>query len=59
QHKGYVTPGHAEALTRLGPCPEHRRRYINVRRAMRGGVVVSDNDVMDADDRAMMSLEMA
>jgi ribonuclease HII len=59
QHKGYVTPGHAEALTRLGPCPEHRRRYINVRRAMRDGVAVSDNEAMDADDSAMMSLEMA
>ncbi|MEP7021437.1 MAG: ribonuclease HII [Pseudonocardiales bacterium] len=59
QHKGYVTPGHAQALTRLGPCPEHRRRYINVRRAMRDGFVVSDNGLMDADDSAMMSLETA
>ena len=37
QHKGYVTPEHAEALTRHGPCPEHRHRYVNVRRAA-GGV---------------------
>src|SRR5579875_2343329 len=34
-HKGYVTPGHAAALHEWGPCPQHRRRYINVRRAMR------------------------
>lgn len=34
KHKGYITPTHAAALTRLGPCPQHRRRYVNVRRAM-------------------------
>jgi ribonuclease HII len=32
-HKGYITPEHAHALQRHGPCPEHRRRFINVRRA--------------------------
>lgn len=32
-HKGYVTPEHTEALERLGPCPEHRMRFVNVRRA--------------------------
>ena len=32
-HKGYVTAAHAEALRRLGPCPVHRRRFVNVRRA--------------------------
>jgi ribonuclease HII len=35
QHKGYVTPSHARALTAWGPCPQHRRRYVNVRRALR------------------------
>ncbi len=35
QHKGYVTPGHSAALARWGPCAEHRRRYLNVRRAVR------------------------
>ena len=30
-------PSHSAALTALGPCPQHRRRYVNVRRAM-GGV---------------------
>lgn len=34
-HKGYVTPGHAEALDRHGPCPEHRMSYVNVARAVR------------------------
>jgi ribonuclease HII len=46
QHKGYVTPAHSSALSKWGPCPEHRRRYVNVRRAMRdnGGVVVDEMD---------------
>ena len=30
QHKGYTTPQHSAALTRLGPCPEHRHTYVNV-----------------------------
>jgi len=32
-HKGYVTEEHAEALTEHGPCPIHRMRFVNVRRA--------------------------
>jgi ribonuclease HII len=32
-HKGYVTPEHQQALATHGPCPQHRRRFINVRRA--------------------------
>jgi len=32
-HKGYVTPEHNAALLSHGPCAEHRRRFINVRRA--------------------------
>jgi ribonuclease HII len=43
RHKGYVTAAHARALTTHGPCAEHRRRYVNVRRALRGGELVSDN----------------
>lgn len=31
-HKGYITPVHAAALMRHGPCPEHRFSYVNVRR---------------------------
>ena len=31
-HKGYVTASHTEALERHGPCPVHRRRFVNVRR---------------------------
>jgi ribonuclease HII len=32
EHKGYCTAGHSAALTELGPCPEHRHSFINVRR---------------------------
>lgn len=31
QHKGYPSPAHLDALTRLGPCPEHRRSFAPVR----------------------------
>ncbi|HEY2297599.1 MAG TPA: ribonuclease HII [Jatrophihabitans sp.] len=43
KHKGYVTSAHATALMEWGPCDEHRRRYVNVRRAMRGGELIGDN----------------
>jgi len=33
-HKGYGTKAHQEALCRLGPCPEHRRTYEPVRKAL-------------------------
>ncbi|HEU5267567.1 MAG TPA: ribonuclease HII [Jatrophihabitans sp.] len=46
QHKGYITPGHSAALEARGPCPEHRRRYVNVRRVM-GVLDVRDNDLVD------------
>ncbi len=34
-HKGYVTQSHTEALAAHGPCPIHRRRFVNVRRVER------------------------
>lgn len=43
KHKGYVTASHARALVEHGPCDQHRRRYVNVRRAMRGGELMGDN----------------
>lgn len=33
-HKGYITTSHTEALAEHGPCPVHRRRFVNVRRVM-------------------------
>ena len=35
RHKGYITSEHTAALRSHGPCAEHRRRYVNVRAAMR------------------------
>jgi ribonuclease HII len=32
-HKGYVTEEHTAALAEHGPCPIHRMRFVNVRRA--------------------------
>lgn len=37
EHKGYSTPAHSAALARYGPCFEHRRSFINVRRVARAG----------------------
>jgi ribonuclease HII len=39
-HKGYVTPAHADALIRHGPCAEHRFSYVNVRRVGGRAVLV-------------------
>jgi ribonuclease HII len=58
-HKGYVTPTHNAALLAHGPCPEHRRRYVNVRRALHGGVLVSDNETVDARAVDELGLETA
>lgn len=38
RHKGYITADHTAALRQHGPCPEHRRRYVNVRRVMGGAI---------------------
>jgi ribonuclease HII len=62
QHKGYITPAHTAALYEHGPCPEHRRRFVNVRKAMRGEpliAAVDDNDLMDVDGMPAMQLERA
>ncbi|KRB77268.1 ribonuclease HII [Nocardioides sp. Root190] len=32
-HKGYITATHTAALDLHGPCPVHRMRFVNVRRA--------------------------
>ncbi len=34
RHKGYSTPEHLSALTRHGPCPQHRRSFAPVRIAL-------------------------
>ena len=35
RHKGYSTRGHARALADHGPCPQHRRSFVNVDIAVR------------------------
>jgi ribonuclease HII len=35
EHKGYSTPSHTAALSRLGPSSQHRYSFINVRRLAR------------------------
>lgn len=37
-HKGYITRDHAGALAMHGVCPQHRRRFSNVRAAIAGDV---------------------
>jgi ribonuclease HII len=44
RHKGYVTRSHASALSAWGPCPQHRRRYVNVRRALRETAGLAENE---------------
>ncbi|PZC46701.1 MAG: ribonuclease HII [Chloroflexi bacterium] len=34
KHKGYGTRAHMEALSRLGPCPIHRRSFAPVRESL-------------------------
>jgi ribonuclease HII len=36
EHKGYSTGAHSAALNELGPCPEHRYSFINVRQVATG-----------------------
>jgi ribonuclease HII len=40
-----VTTDHNAALRRHGPCPEHRRRFINVARAAQAGLVGDNEEV--------------
>jgi ribonuclease HII len=38
RHKGYNTPSHMRALAEHGPCPEHRRSFVNVAAHLRDGL---------------------
>ncbi|MGH3367485.1 MAG: ribonuclease HII [Nocardioidaceae bacterium] len=50
-HKGYVTREHQAALREHGPCREHRRRFVNVRR-----VELLGDDAAAEDQMAMSEL---
>jgi ribonuclease HII len=60
-HKGYVTPEHQSALAEHGPCPEHRRSYVNVRKAGQDREVTFTSEATFDDDnlelRAPMDLD--
>jgi ribonuclease HII len=51
-HKGYVTKEHQRALDEFGPCPQHRRRFVNVRRAdgADAGVAGAESDGWPLDE---------
>lgn len=51
RHKGYITPSHASALTSYGPCPQHRRRYVNVRRSIRELDPMQDTEWVELEMR--------
>ncbi|MEJ0065722.1 MAG: ribonuclease HII [Caulobacteraceae bacterium] len=49
-HKGYRAPIHAEALLRLGPCPEHRLSWGPVKLALMGkNPMLSFDDAMQGE----------
>ncbi len=56
-HKGYCTAEHQDALERHGPCPEHRRRWVNVMKAMgNNGAVAADVEAaVDLNDGSLVS----
>jgi ribonuclease HII len=60
-HKGYVTRTHTEALERHGPCPIHRRRFVNVRRVDGPGEPTTSAipDVGENDEHRWSALEEA
>ena len=60
-HKGYVTRTHTEALERHGPCPVHRRRFVNVRRVDGAGEPATSAipDVGENDEHRWSVLEEA
>lgn len=45
-HKGYPTPVHLEALSRLGPTPIHRRSFAPVRAAFEAQAMIVSETVM-------------
>lgn len=46
RHKGYSTRSHMKALAEHGPCPEHRRSFVNVRGHT---VVVTDEPLVKSE----------
>jgi ribonuclease HII len=57
EHKGYATEEHSEALTRHGPCVEHRFSYVNVAAALVGRA--PDSVVRSAGRRRRSTVSVA
>jgi ribonuclease HII len=57
-HKGYITPTHTAALAEHGPCAIHRRRFVNVRRALGEAVPDQEPGVGDNDRVVTEQLEV-
>lgn len=47
RHKGYVTRSHTLALRDHGPCPHHRRSFVNVEMAVRGQLAPGESPMVD------------
>ncbi len=47
RHKGYSTPSHMKALAEHGPCPEHRRSFVNVAGAAAAAARAADPGLED------------
>jgi ribonuclease HII len=57
-HKGYITSAHSAALDEHGPCEIHRRRFVNVRRALGESVseeleALGENELDDLVEESM------
>jgi ribonuclease HII len=49
-HKGYSTRSHMRVLNEHGPCPEHRRSFVNVSAAVRAAQLADQPEpLVDAD----------
>ena len=65
RHKGYSTPAHMRALNAYGPCPEHRRSFVNVGSVAAvnigsaAGVDVGNADVGGVTDNGVADIEQA
>ena len=49
RHKGYSTRGHMRALAEHGPCPEHRKSFVNVRGHILAGLAAALENSEPAD----------
>jgi len=48
RHKGYSTRSHMRALDSHGPCPEHRKSFVNVRGRIPAELGASPDDLLEA-----------